>query len=112
VAEDSVKMVGVLWLLGTACVVAGLGLVLLVASVSKKVRHMTKTGNVTTVVVSVVGLVLWIAVTAYYASWDTKQTGWDLMSWACTHSAPSYSYTGINFGGICGEMVSPSMLYQ
>jgi hypothetical protein len=110
--KDSVKMVGVLWLLGTACVVAGLGVVLLVASVSKKVRHMTKTGNLTTVVVSVVGLVLWIAVTAYYASWDTKQTGWDLMSWACTHSAPSYSYTGINFGDICGEMVSPSMLYQ
>jgi hypothetical protein len=107
-SRDGVKMVGILWLLGTACVAAGLGIILLVASASEKVRHMTKTGNVTTVVVSIVGLVLWIAVTAYYASWDTRETGWDLMSWACTHSGPEYHYGGIDFGGICGQMVSPS----
>jgi hypothetical protein len=40
---------------------------------------MTKTGNITTVVVSSICLVLWVSVTAYYESWDTKKTGWDLL---------------------------------
>jgi hypothetical protein len=126
---QDVKVWPALWLLGTAGAAAGLGIVLLLASFNAKVsfcvtgcvvegvdrfaddaiaqiRHMTKTGNITTVVVSLVCLVLWIAVTAYYASWDTKETNWDLMSWACTHARPEYHYTNINFGQTCLRMVS------
>lgn len=67
---------------------------------------MTKTGNAMTIIVSITGLALWIAVAAYYASWDTKETNWDLMSWACTHSSPENHYTSINFGITCKKMVS------
>lgn len=63
-------------------------------------------GNITTVIVSSVCLVLWIAVTAYYASWDTKETNWDLLSWSCTHSAEQYHYANIDFGKTCIKMVS------
>lgn len=44
-----------------------------------QVRHMTKTGNITTVIISAMCLVLWVIVTAYYGSWDTKDTNWDLL---------------------------------
>jgi hypothetical protein len=40
---------------------------------------MTKTGNIATVAVSVICLVLWISVISYYKSWDNKKTNWDLM---------------------------------
>jgi len=73
---------------------------------------MTKTGNITTMVVSSICLALWIAVAAYYASWDTKETNWDLMSWACTHNKSGYHYTTINFGQTCGKMVSLMTLFH
>lgn len=41
---------------------------------------MTHVGNVTTIVVSSACLVIWIGVTAYYGSWDSKNTNWDIMS--------------------------------
>jgi hypothetical protein len=40
---------------------------------------MTKVGNIATVAVSVICLVLWISVISYYKSWDNKKTNWDLM---------------------------------
>lgn len=67
---------------------------------------MTKTGNIATIFISAVCLALWIATTAYYASWDTKETHWDLMSWSCKHHTPDASYNHVNYGEICIEMVS------
>lgn len=69
---------------------------------------MTKTGNISTVIISFICLALWFAVTAYYASWDTKDTNWDLLSWSCKHSDKKYNYTNIDFGETCTEMVSHS----
>jgi hypothetical protein len=40
---------------------------------------MTKVGNIATVAVSVICLILWISVISYYKSWDRKRTNWDLM---------------------------------
>jgi len=40
---------------------------------------MTKIGNVTTIVVSSICLIVWVIVTAYYGSWDTNKTNWDLL---------------------------------
>jgi uncharacterized membrane protein len=40
---------------------------------------MTKVGNIATVAVSVICLILWISVISYYKSWDKKSTNWDLM---------------------------------
>jgi hypothetical protein len=40
---------------------------------------MTKTGNLTTTIVSGICLVVWVVVAAYYGSWDTKRTNWDLL---------------------------------
>jgi hypothetical protein len=40
---------------------------------------MTKVGNIATVAVSVICLILWISVISYYKSWDNKKTNWDLM---------------------------------
>lgn len=90
---------------------------------ARQVRRMTKTGNITTIIISVVCLVLWIAVTAYYGSWDTQKTNWDLLyafldmlivnvrkltscrSWSCTHQDPRYDYQNIDFSEMCTEMV-------
>lgn len=41
---------------------------------------MTRTGNTTTLLISTICLALWTTVTVYYASWDTKETNWDLLS--------------------------------
>lgn len=45
----------------------------------KQVRQMTKVGNTTTMVISAMCLALWVAVTAYYGTWDTSETSWDLL---------------------------------
>jgi hypothetical protein len=44
-----------------------------------QVRRITKTGNVTTIAISSICLVVWVAVTAFYESWDTTKTNWDLL---------------------------------
>jgi hypothetical protein len=84
------------YLLSGAALAAGLfSLLLIVASFHKNVRvackyigtmltdgqirRMTKTGNVTTIIVTFACLVIWVVVTAYYGSWDTEKTNWDLM---------------------------------
>ena len=67
---------------------------------------MTKTGNIATIFISFICLILWVATTAYYASFDTKKTNWDLMSWTCTHKEANASYNHVNYGEICIEMVS------
>ncbi|KAL6705247.1 hypothetical protein ACN47E_007207 [Coniothyrium glycines] len=90
-------------LLGAAFGAALVSLLLIVASLHPNVRRMTKTGNITTMVVSSVCLVLWIVVTAYYHSWDSKKTNWDLMSWSCTHQDPSFDYRDIDFSEFCTE---------
>ncbi|KAF2128744.1 hypothetical protein P153DRAFT_367100 [Dothidotthia symphoricarpi CBS 119687] len=91
-------------LLGAAAFAGVFSLLLVVASFTKKVRRMTQTGNVATVVISSVCLVVWVVVTAYYGTWDTSETNWDLLSWTCQHRNPEYRYQDINFGEICTEM--------
>ncbi|OAL01794.1 hypothetical protein IQ06DRAFT_272680 [Phaeosphaeriaceae sp. SRC1lsM3a] len=91
-------------LLGAAVVAGLLSLLLVIASFHKNVRRMTKTGNITTIIISVICLVVWIAVTAYYGSWDTQKTNWDLLSWSCTHQDPRYDYQNIDFSEMCTEM--------
>jgi hypothetical protein len=44
-----------------------------------QVRRLTKVGNISTMVVSAICLALWVAVTAYYGTWDTSETSWDLL---------------------------------
>ena len=44
---------------------------------------MTKVGNISTMVVSAICLALWVAVTAYYGTWDTSETNWDLLLVEC-----------------------------
>jgi hypothetical protein len=70
-----------------------------------QVRRMTNTGNNATIFISSFCLSLWVTTTAYYASWDTKETHWDLMSWACKHRKADPSYNHVNYGEICTEMV-------
>jgi hypothetical protein len=70
-----------------------------------QVRRMTNTGNNATIFISSFCLTLWIITTAYYASWDTKETNWDLMSWACKHGKADPSYNHVNYGEVCIEMV-------
>ena len=72
---------------------------------------MTKTGNLATIVISVICLALWVATTVYYVSWDTKETHWDLMSWSCKHAKAEASYNHVNYGEICTEMVSILLSY-
>lgn len=73
---------------------------------------MTKTGNVATIVISVICLALWVATTVYYVSWDTKETHWDLMSWSCKHAKAEASYNHVNYGEICTEMVSTLQFFS
>lgn len=40
---------------------------------------MTKIGNISTIVVSSICLIIWVAVTAYYGTWDTSESNWDLL---------------------------------
>ncbi|KAF2448106.1 hypothetical protein P171DRAFT_428229 [Karstenula rhodostoma CBS 690.94] len=101
---ELMKMHPTLLLLCVAATAAALSLLLSVASVNQRVRRMTKTGNIATITISAVCLALWIATTAYYASWDTEETHWDLMSWSCKHRAPDASYNHVNYGEICIEM--------
>ncbi|OAL44853.1 hypothetical protein IQ07DRAFT_684690 [Pyrenochaeta sp. DS3sAY3a] len=91
-------------LVGAAFVAGVFSFVLLLASFNQKVRRLTTTGNVATVVTSVICLALWIAVTVYYETWDTKETNWDLMSWTCTHQDPSFDYENIDFSEFCTKM--------
>ncbi|KAF2024001.1 hypothetical protein EK21DRAFT_118199 [Setomelanomma holmii] len=101
---DTLKLYPSYMLLGAGLVAGVVSLFLIVASFNKNVRRMTKTGNVTTMIVSAVCLVVWVVVTAYYGSWDTKKTNWDLLSWTCKHQDPAYDYKNIDFGEICIEM--------
>ncbi|KAF1968470.1 hypothetical protein BU23DRAFT_480106 [Bimuria novae-zelandiae CBS 107.79] len=101
---ELMKMHPTMLMLAVAATATGLSLVLSVASVSQKVRRMTKTGNIATIIISTVCLALWVATTAYYASWDTKETHWDLMSWACKHAKAEARYNHVNYGEVCTEM--------
>ncbi|CAO2648669.1 Nn.00g079360.m01.CDS01 [Neocucurbitaria sp. VM-36] len=65
---------------------------------------MTKTGNITTAVISSICLVIGIAVTVYYGTWDSRETNWDLLSWTFTHQDSSYDYQNIDFSEFCTEM--------
>jgi len=98
----SLKMHPTYILLGAAAAAAGISLLLSLASVVGAVRHMTKVGNVATVVVSTVSLAIWVGITVYYGIWDTKETKFDLLSWTCKHS--EYEYKEIDFSEICMEM--------
>lgn len=64
---------------------------------------MTNVGNLTTIVVSSACLAIWIGVTAWYGTWDSKNTNWDLMSWSCTHQGPKFDYEEIDFEDFCTE---------
>lgn len=77
-----------------------------------QVRRMTKAGNIFTVIISTISLTLWIAVTGYYAAWDTKKTNFDLLSWTCKHSDPEYNYNNIDFNETCMEMVSTAVALE
>ncbi|KAJ4319291.1 hypothetical protein N0V94_003983 [Neodidymelliopsis sp. IMI 364377] len=77
--KEGLKLYPTYVLLGAAVVAGAFSLVLIIASFAKSVRRMTKVGNVSTVVISVICLGLWIGVTAYYGSWDTKEAHWDLL---------------------------------
>ncbi|KAF2686335.1 hypothetical protein K458DRAFT_299167 [Lentithecium fluviatile CBS 122367] len=101
---SGLKIWPTMFLLGVAAAAGVLGVILCLASMNAKVRHMTRTGNITTVLISTTCLALWIAVTVYYASWDTKETNWDLLSFACTHSTKEYHYVNVNFQETCTEM--------
>ncbi|KAJ4293994.1 hypothetical protein N0V90_007683 [Kalmusia sp. IMI 367209] len=101
---ELMKMHPTILLLSGAATAAALSLLLSIASVNHKVRRMTKTGNIATIFISIVCLALWAAVTAYYASWDTKETHWDLMSWSCKHREAQPNYNHVNYGEICTEM--------
>jgi hypothetical protein len=93
--QEGLKLYPTYVLLGAAVVAGVFSLFLIIASftksvscffrmytsalTAKQVRRMTKVGNISTIVVSSICLVLWVAVTAYYASWDTTETNWDLL---------------------------------
>lgn len=94
--KEGLKLYPTYVLLGAAVVAGAFSLALVVASFTKtvsstsimskdskltvfQVRRMTKVGNISTIVVSSVCLALWIAVTAYYGTWDTSETNWDLL---------------------------------
>ncbi|KAF2265881.1 hypothetical protein CC78DRAFT_542850 [Lojkania enalia] len=91
-------------LLGVAIVASATSIILCLASLSAAVRRMTKAGNIMTMIVSSIGLALWVAVTVYYGTWDTKETNRDLLSWTCKHSTPEYDYNNIDFKETCLEM--------
>ncbi|KAH6642510.1 hypothetical protein C7974DRAFT_103476 [Boeremia exigua] len=100
--KEGLKLYPTYVLLGAAIVAGALSFVLVIASFTKVVRRMTKVGNISTIVVSSICLVLWVAVTAYYGTWDTSETNWDLLSWTCTHR--NYEYQDIDFSETCTAM--------
>lgn len=53
-----------------------------------QVRRMMKVSNISTMMVSAICLVLWLAVTVYYGTWDTSETSWDLLSVCAFEKAP------------------------
>ncbi|KAH8723552.1 hypothetical protein GQ44DRAFT_656429 [Phaeosphaeriaceae sp. PMI808] len=101
---ENLRLRPTLLLLGAALIAGMLSFLLVVASFNKSMRRATKTGNVTTIVVSSICLLVWVAVTAYYGSWDTKETSWDLLSWSCTHQDPKFDYQNIDFSQTCTKM--------
>ncbi|KAH6509891.1 hypothetical protein HBI56_129380 [Parastagonospora nodorum] len=101
---DVLKLYPSYALLAAALLAGIFSLVLVVASFHKNVRRMTNTGNVTTIVISSICLIVWIIVTAYYGSWDTNKTNWDLLSWSCTHQDERFDYRDIDFSTMCTEM--------
>lgn len=94
--QEGLKMYPSYILLGAAIVAGVFSFVLVLAALTKavsasralrtgalmlttaQVRRMT-IENISTMVVSALCLVLWVAVTAYYGTWDTSETNWDLL---------------------------------
>ncbi|KAH7355929.1 hypothetical protein BKA66DRAFT_429211 [Pyrenochaeta sp. MPI-SDFR-AT-0127] len=101
---EGLKLYPTFLLLAAAIFASIVSLLLVIASFLKSIRRMTTTGNITTIVISSVCLVVWIAVTAYYETWDSSETNWDLLSWTCTHQDPSYDYQSIDFSVFCTKM--------
>jgi hypothetical protein len=95
--REGLKMYPTYVFLGAAIVAGVFNIVLVLAALTKavspsralvsgssmltsvQVRRMTKVGNISTMAVSAICLVLWVAVTAYYGTWDTSETNWDLL---------------------------------
>jgi hypothetical protein len=95
--QEGLKMYPTYIFLGAAIVAGVFNIVLVLAALTKavsrsraavskpsvltemQVRRMTKVGNISTMVVSAICLALWVAVTAYYGTWDTSETSWDLL---------------------------------
>ncbi|KAF9701301.1 hypothetical protein EKO04_000120 [Ascochyta lentis] len=100
--QEGLKLYPTYVLLGAALVAGVFSLVLVVASFTKIVRRMTKVGNISTIVVSLICLMLWVGVTGYYGTWDKSETNWDLLSWTCTHR--DYEYKDVDFAETCDEM--------
>ncbi|KAJ3543980.1 hypothetical protein NM208_g3291 [Fusarium decemcellulare] len=93
-------------LLGAAATAALLNLILCVANFSKKVRHLTSVGNVATVVVSTMAIILWVAVGVWYKVDDLNaRKHYDMLSYVCARhkSAKLTSKIG-NFGALCSQM--------
>ncbi|KAJ4983354.1 hypothetical protein SVAN01_11139 [Stagonosporopsis vannaccii] len=99
--REGLKLYPTYVLLGAAVVAGTISLVLVIASFTKLVRRMTKVGNISTIVVSSLSLALWIAVTAWYGTWDTSETHYDLLSWTCTHR--NREYQEFDFNETCVE---------
>ncbi|KAF3034916.1 hypothetical protein E8E12_005984 [Didymella heteroderae] len=100
--QEGLKMYPTYIFLGAAIVAGVFNIVLVLAALTNAVRRMTKVGNISTMVASAICLALWVAVTAYYGTWDTSETSWDLLSWTCTHR--NHGYKDVKFGETCTEM--------
>ncbi|KAF4469862.1 hypothetical protein FALBO_3242 [Fusarium albosuccineum] len=81
-------------------------LILCIANFSKRVRHLTNVGNVATVVVSTVAIILWVAVGVWYKVDDLNaRKHYDMLSYVCArHKSVKLTSKIGNFGALCSQM--------
>ncbi|KAL7940644.1 hypothetical protein V8C42DRAFT_349342 [Trichoderma barbatum] len=93
-------------LLGVSATATFLNLVLCVASFSSIVRHLTNVGNIATVVVSTVAIILWLVAGILYKVDDlNKLKHYDMLSYVCTRTSDeTLSRTIGNFSAMCIQM--------
>ncbi|KAH7108984.1 hypothetical protein B0J13DRAFT_534855 [Dactylonectria estremocensis] len=93
-------------LLGGAAAAAFLNLLLCIANFSKAVRRVTSVGNILTMIVSTVAIILWLGVGTWYKIGDMNaKKHYDMLSYVCTrHRDSNLTKKVADFGVLCSGM--------
>ncbi|KAK5056584.1 hypothetical protein LTR84_012116 [Exophiala bonariae] len=101
---SGLKMTPTILLLSAAAVGTALSATICIASFSAIVRHITNVGNMFTLVVSSICLILWIVVAIVYKVDDLKpEEHWDLLSFACSRRH-ALTDSPANLHSMCTQM--------